>query len=66
MFVLKCVSPPIRVGASRRRDATYAVPPGGGLRPRQWAQCDSNTRPTGYEPVALTKLSYGPALCSSP
>jgi hypothetical protein len=25
-----------------------------------WAQGDSNPRPTGYEPVALTRLSYGP------
>ena len=26
----------------------------------QWAQGDLNPRPTGYEPVALTRLSYGP------
>jgi hypothetical protein len=25
-----------------------------------WAQGDLNPRPTGYEPVALTRLSYGP------
>jgi hypothetical protein len=25
-----------------------------------WAHLDSNQGPTGYEPVALTKLSYGP------
>ena len=26
----------------------------------KWAQGDLNPRPTGYEPVALTRLSYGP------
>jgi hypothetical protein len=26
----------------------------------KWAHLDSNQGPTGYEPVALTKLSYGP------
>ena len=25
-----------------------------------WAHLDLNQGPTGYEPVALTKLSYGP------
>ena len=25
-----------------------------------WARGDLNARPTGYEPVALTRLSYGP------
>src|SRR5207247_2573468 len=27
---------------------------------RWWAQCDSNTRPTGYEPAALTARAMGP------
>ena len=27
---------------------------------KYWAQGDLNPRPTGYEPVALTRLSYGP------
>src|SRR5262252_3332140 len=27
-----------------------------------WAHLDSNQGPTGYEPVALTKLSYGPGI----
>ena len=26
----------------------------------KWAHLDLNQGPTGYEPVALTKLSYGP------
>ena len=26
----------------------------------KWARRDLNPRPTGYEPVAPTKLSYGP------
>src|SRR5215470_2138922 len=32
------------------------LPPGR----RQWAHQDSNLGPTGYEPAALTSLSYGP------
>ena len=28
----------------------------------RWAHLDLNQGPTGYEPVALTKLSYGPEL----
>lgn len=31
----------------------------------KWAQRDSNPWPTGYEPVALTRLSYGPVQCKS-
>lgn len=27
---------------------------------KKWARWDSNPRPPGYEPGALTKLSYGP------
>lgn len=27
---------------------------------QKWAHLDSNQGPTGYEPVALTGLSYGP------
>lgn len=29
-------------------------------RTKKWAQRDSDPWPTGYEPVALTRLSYGP------
>ena len=30
---------------------------------KRWAHLDLNQGPTGYEPVALTRLSYGPKLC---
>ena len=41
----RSASPTLTLLSSRRRRSR--------LR-RRWAQCDSNTRPTGYEPAALT------------
>ena len=38
--------------------------PGALKRPLWWARRDSNPRPTGLEPAALTWLSYGPAVAS--
>jgi hypothetical protein len=29
---------------------------------KKWARRDLNSRPTGYQPVAPTDLSYGPLL----
>ena len=31
----------------------------------EWARRDSNPRPPGYEPGALTGLSYGPKNCDA-
>lgn len=32
---------------------------------KKWARQDSNLGPAGYEPAALTKLSYGPSMSAN-